>query len=739
MVEIRQNRQVVRAASPLYSWEWDGATDEMALYDAKDRLIARGHHRPLILTARQRIGPPAEERTIEVRGDRVSISYRDVDTHSRLVVDWIFKADFISLEPLKYTAATREIIKVVYFPQAGADSYKPSLYSRYAVVPGLCMSTNVSPVVDLHSRLCVTAALGSGAMRGPGLTQQWGLPAHYFCTFNTADRWNAIGANRLQSSAACWGLAGLPKGDFRLEIRDLALSPVLNLRGDLWKGAAAPESRQLGCAFLIAFGDHYLEAIRSYYKILQREMIIPSGREALPERKSQILLSPQYNTWGAQSAKASKPGELTEETVRQLFSGLLRSGMKARTFVIDDKWEGRYGELRHDPLRFPNFQSLLDEIRARGFHIGLWAAFLRCEEPSALGLDESNLLQTPQGGPLWLEHGASRYGIFDVTQPAVQQALRERAKGFIRDYRPDLVKFDFGYELPSLDAAAPADMNWAGERLLQKGLEVVLGAMKEENPDLVVMYYGLSPLLAAYYDLHSIDDLVYCGGDYDLEANRRIFFSCLCGELGMPTLGSSGYDWESAIDIWFDAAASGSLGSLGCFEGDENGDLPREEWIAKFNGLNAVVRKGTVFQTCPVDESRRGGLRSGFSPSWARIENAETVLLALRTRRFDGKPARRMYKDILQTDARLVAASLTEAGIADAPHLGLVPFEDGTCTIKHNHPWRSARIIEHYLGGRKQETRVPCPPGSIRLALFQSRDARPLEWMEIIFEKDEPC
>ena len=91
--------------------------------------------------------------------------------------------------------------------------------------------------------------------------------------------------------------------------------------------------------------------------------------------------------------------------------------------------------------------------------------------------------------------------------------------------------------------------------------------MKEENPDLVIMYYGLSPLLLEHYDLHSPDDLVYCSGDYDLETNRRIFFSSLCGELGMPTYGSSGYDWESALDIWFDSAPSGSILEMAYYPG----------------------------------------------------------------------------------------------------------------------------------------------------------------------------
>jgi hypothetical protein len=59
--------------------------------------------------------------------------------------------------------------------------------------------------------------------------------------------------------------------------------------------------------------------------------------------------------------------------------------------------------------------------------------------------------------------------------------------------------------------------------------------MREENPDLAVMYYNLSPLFLDYFDLHSPDDLFADTGDYDVEANRRFYFSSLMGTLGVPT------------------------------------------------------------------------------------------------------------------------------------------------------------------------------------------------------------
>ena len=374
----------------------------------------------------------------------------------------------------------------------------------------------------------------------------------------------------------------------------------------------------------------------------------------------------------------------------------------------------------------------MQNIREQGFYVGLWAAFLRCQNPSALGLDESNLLQTPDGKPLWLAHQTSRYGIFDVTQSKVQEVLRQRAKEFIRRYNPNLIKFDFGYELPSLDIAAPADLNWAGERLLQKGLEIIVGVMMEENPDLVIMYYGLSPLLIEYYDLHSPDNLVYCIGDYDLETNRRVFFSSLCGELGMPTYSSSGYDWESALDIWFNSIASGTLGSLHCFDGDENGEKPAATHIAKFNGINSLVRKVAFFQTYPI-HAKWIEIRTGLTPSWEQIENGRTVLLALRTHQFDGKRTPNQYKDILHTNIMLILASLTDDSIAEANHIGIVPFDDGHCVIKNKHT--SANIIEHYLGGQTSKTQVKFE-NELALDLQQTRNNETLEWVEIIFENE---
>ena len=267
-------------------------------------------------------------------------------------------------------------------------------------------------------------------------------------------------------------------------------------------------------------------------------------------------------------------------------------------FVIDAKWQGKYGLLQHSPQRFPHFEQILVRIRSDGHHLGMWAAFMRCEDPGDLGLETRHMLQRADGSPITIKEESTDYYLFDFTQPEVQEVLRRTAKAFIKRYQLGPVKFDFGYELPSLDAGAPKDMAWAGEKLLLKGLEVVVNAMREENPDLVVMYYSLSPLYNAYFDLHSRDDLFMCSQEYDLEANRRFLFSSLLGEIGIPTYGSGGYDWRTMPQIWFDSAPVGALGSLNSFSGDEQGERATPQRVAKYNGLAHVLRTSKIMKLC---------------------------------------------------------------------------------------------------------------------------------------------
>jgi hypothetical protein len=580
--------------------------------------------------------------------------------------------------------------------------------------------------------LDVTVWLGHGGPGAGSFLQQWALPAHYFCGFHRNVGYAVKGAMREHlSDAFCCGLAELPAGDLFFESKSGKNSPIVSFRSDLWGHLRGPGQFRLGARFYWAVGDNFYEAVRQYYQGLAGNGVIT--KKTSSARKTETITATQFNTWGAEVAAQKEWGKYDQALLDSTYDGLKASGMKAEVFVVDAKWEGKYGRLAHDEKRFPNFDRTIARIRADGRRFGMWAAFLRCEQPGDLNLTTAHILQGLEGKPLIEREGSIEYYLFDVTQPEVESALRELVKKFVRRYEPDLVKFDFGYELPALAKGRPKDMNWAGERLLRKGLDVVVGAMREEKPELAVMYYALSPLFADYFDLHSPDDLFMCAGDYAREANRRFFFSSLLGELGMPTYGSGGYDWDSMAEIWFDSAAVGTLGSLNSFAGDEENSGPTPGRVAKFNGLAAVLRKTTLFHMEPVGADYSASASGARSPSWARIENGEPVLVALRTRRFDGGRGSGAYRELVRTNSQVVVASKSGEGIGTAPKLGVVPYGNGSVTIQRaSRKDGNAEATEHYFGGVTKKTRLPIRAGTLEVPVREmGEDGTPVEWVEV--------
>jgi hypothetical protein len=319
----------------------------------------------------------------------------------------------------------------------------------------------------------------------------------------------------------------------------------------------------------------------------------------------------------------------------------------------------------------------------------------------------------------------------------VERVLTNLVRQFMRRYKPDLFKFDFGYELPAVSIAAPQDKSWTGEKLMGKGLSVVIKTMREENPDLVVMYYQLSPLFLDYFDLHSTDDLFLASGEYDLEANRRLYFSSLLGPLGIPTYGSSGYDWASAPNIWFDSTAMGTIGSLNDFQADEQGEGATPELVAKYNGLSKVLRPTNTFEILPLGSVSEAPTFGAHARSWARLEGGQLVLLAFRPpipgeenplalRSTDPR-----IKDVVRSPAPVVVSAEGSEGITRSGKLAIVSYGSGEIVIRRQQG-KQAEIRSHYLGNTVVPGEASVSDGFLRVtAAERDSTGKPLEWIEV--------
>jgi hypothetical protein len=736
----------LRIDGATYAWEYKLADDSFELLDSEGRAIVGGRLQPSVVIAPSnapaaRICTPGKALAPQIDGNRIRFQYEGVNGASSLSVVWRFDDNGVWTEPIVYESnASEDVVSLHYFTQSDGLKHTPSLLSSYFVVPGISEGPAISPILWNTVKLDESVWLGRGSFI-PGLLQQWALPVHYFCGFSV----RATGGDRDmfvtgRSDAFTLGLADLPNGDLFLQMYEGSASVWIDYRGDLWKNMRGPARMTLGATLYWAVAPDYYRSIAAYYEGLLRKGIIRKKDSSV--KKTSILLTPEYCTWGAQRAR-KKDGELLDEaSLREMYRDLKSSGMKAGLFSIDDKWEGTYGKLEHSAERFPHFEEFLDEVRADGHRIGIWAALMRCEHPADVGLTEENMLRMPDGRaymvPNW---GRPGYYILDFTQPVAEKVLVELVRKFMRRYRPDLVKFDFGYELPTVAAASPKDASLSGERLLMKGIDIVVKAMRRENPDVVVMYYNLSPLFVEYFDLHSPDDLFMVQGEYDIEANRRFYFSSLLGRLGVPTYGSSGYDWASSPNIWFDSAAVGTIGSLNDLVRDEEGEGPTPDLIARYNGVAQTLRPTNFFEIVPLGGVSQAPTRGAHARSWARIEGGELVLYAYRPpvageeyalaeNTTDPRYESRI-RDAISASAPVIVSSKTAESIVHSNVLAVVTYAPGDILIRRNFGKRAV-ILSHYLGGSVTRSTASIRDGLLKLQPAVRNDAgQPLEWMEI--------
>ncbi|MBS1851504.1 MAG: hypothetical protein JST79_11365 [Acidobacteria bacterium] len=726
--EIMVAGKSLKVSGKNYAWEWNAEDDRFRLLDQQGGEIFSAPLQPVISVqqngARKALSGALQDYRLE--HNRAVWVY--AGEAGKTTVAWRFDGNGIWIEPVAFESTSSvDIVSCNLFSAADGEAAKPALAAEYLVIPGNSESNALSPILRTSMGLQMKTSLGRA---GTGIIQQWALPSHFFTGFRGAPSYAAVPPKSDLSQSFCCGLSEIPNADLFLEQKSRRCQLIFEYRGDLWGHMRGPGKFTLGGGLYCCLAPNYRDAIRGYYQgLIGAGIVRPKINSG---KKNAAMLSPQWCTWGEQVAVNKYGTLLDQKALQQFYDELKSSGMKAGMLSVDWGWEDRYGSLTHSPTRLPHFEQFLDRVRADGMRIGIWAAFLRCEDPSVLGLTRKHMLLKRDGTPYSLQEEEVTYYILDITHPEVEKVMRERARSFMKRYKPDLVKFDFGYEIPALDTVAPYDKQWCGERLLAKGLEVVVGAMKQENPDVVVMYYHLSPLFTEHLDLHSSDDLLMERGEYELEANRRFFFSSLCGEFGMPTYGSSGYDWASAPDMWFDSIPTGTIGALSTFQGpDIDGGRPTPQMFATFNGLTHLVRPANQFIVEPLDPIFAPATRGAHASSWARYENGKVVLVALRTQRLDGGAGKADFGGFLGTTAPVVISSQTEESLDQATKLGVVPYGAGQLTLKHKLSGM-VRITEHYFGGGSMSRNVSPEKGTLLVPLRQAgNDGVPLEWIAI--------
>ncbi len=718
MLDVTDTGDGVQAIGNTYRWTWTRSDDQVVVRDSRGRLILSHRLQPLVhSTSPLRAGIC---RAHKLSGQALDVSYGGVNGDGRLNLRLRFRDSHLVLESVAYRSPkVEDVVALHYTAGVEGGEIRPNARSDMCLAPGACQSPEryLFATTELSGK---KLSLGVSGMSTGDFHQQWALPAHFMACFSRT----GVGDF---SGAACWGLGALPDGNLMVSFLDGRFSLYVNVRSDLWGHHRGPGDIEFPYPLLTAFGEDWYGAVAAYLDALVEDGYVPArDLRSLPAPAGW----PQYNTWGDQAARLCFATLFDESHLRQIYADFRASGLAARLFVIDDKWEAAYGAFRHDEQRFPHFEAFLEEVRRDGYEIGLWTAFVRCEDYRTLGLDEGCVLCTPDGAP-YLHHdpglGGRSWYFFDPLVPQTAQYLRERAREMMRRYRPRLVKLDFGYELPTPDVAGPHDPPFGGERLFQRLLDVFAGALKEADPEITLQYYCLSPLVARFLDQCSLDDLWLSRGDYHAGFRKRALLSTWCGRLGVVPYGSTGYDWRSASDIWFDSAVIGTPGCIAPLAGDEYGQRLTPKEAARFNGLCRLARQPASYEIELLDAD----LNDPQGPnvrSWARREDRGVVTVALRP----GDGGMAVYHDLLEADCQVLVASLTAEGIDGSRRLAVVPFGSGRLRWAWPASRRLPQVRARLLGGRETEVVVRRRGRWLEIPLLEeATDGAPVECLEL--------
>lgn len=250
---------------------------------------------------------------------------------------------------------------------------------------------------------------------------------------------------------------------------------------------------------------------------------------------------------------------------------------------IDDGYQAEIGDWLALSDRFSSLRDIVERIRARGRRAGIWVAPFLVGARSAVAREH----------PGWLVGGAEpasgweqRLGVLDITQPAVEEHLRD-VFGTLRGLGIDYFKIDFLYA-GAMDGRR-ADPQVTGVESYRRGLQAIREAI---GTDSYLLGCG-APILPSV----GLVDAMRVGPDIDAR------YEPLDGDLSQPSQRAAAQNsrwraWQQGR-FWINDAD--------CLMAGRRVER-REEWagiVERFSGLRASSDRLVDLDGWGVDTTRR--------------------------------------------------------------------------------------------------------------------------------------
>lgn len=509
-----------------------------------------------------------------------------------------------------------------------------------------------------------------------------------------------------------WFLAGIgaevPDGALTLELRSNSGALRWRYRDDLW---SQPEgTRRIRDLARFTWADTGYGAFERYfgtYPPRPRPVTSPSATAAI------------WNTWGDFRDKRYNIAEQGDAAV----------ALEVDLLAIDDGWETGVSTGIVDETLFPDLDAQVAHLAEQGVKVGFWQAVGWLEDLEGTGLDESDLLHDRDGVPCranWAmdPHNDARWRwALDPSSPRVRQFVADRTRRIIAQFRPGLLKLDFGYGLPGPDTAAPLDPALRGERLGQIFYRLISDAAHEADPDVAILVYGLHPLYSDLADVISLDDMGDHGDEGEGVGHRHwSVWAALLARRGVAINGSSGYNWEQDGEVLLDSAVLGGTGAVLPLATAR--DTVPARRLAPRRALNRWHRRTVHWEPLWLDTELGSLHRQPLVRNWGRLEAGRLTALALR----GGSPV----EGLAFTGAWAVVAQGDADIRGDSGRIAIVPIEPGELSMGGKLFTATAQDLDAGLEGWlfDCDTRTATRFGEPVLAIHATESAESLDRLD---------
>lgn len=504
----------------------------------------------------------------------------------------------------------------------------------------------------------------------------------------------------------CLGAGTVPDAALTWQVRARSGALEWRYREDLWGAPDGPE-RTWDNPLWLAWAPTAWAAYRNYFR-----MFPANPPKAATHQKT------FWGTWG--------DFRLERYDLRGSIDRAVDT-MAADLVCVDDPWEHTKGSCQPHPERLPHFAADIAHAHTRGIGVGIWMPILWLERPEPFGLDATDLLLSRDGSPVtsnWAvdPHEPQAYFCLDPSSPRAVAYLRERTRRVMRDYRPGLLKIDFGYGAPGPDACSPRDPALRGERLAWSLARIIADAARELDPAVTILGYSLHPTWDVVQDETSLDDLGDAGAHESAGHGNWSVWAALAADRGMPLMGSSGYLWSADADVVLNSAILGAPGA----------NLPTEDAtrhaaaIARRRGLFRWHRRTTAWTPQWLDSTPGDIEREPAVRSWGRLETVagQPTLTALVLREPSAITASAPELRDVRWQGRFALIAQGDHAVLAAGDTAVIAYDEGFLAWPTGRP--PSRVVAVQEGREAEFAGWTWEDGTLRLIIAAALAREPL-------------